>query len=596
MSTRTEKAAPTVSSMSVLERAGRDGAPSIQRMPLPSLRVRLPMRDGVRLDTCIWLPDGDAPAPAILLRTPYREHVMGWERLGVLRYVQAGYALVIQVVRGVGESEGRFSFNSPADRADGYDTVEWLAAQAWCDGAVGMDGSSYVGMTQLSAAAERPPHLRCIVPCVPSVDFFREIPYFGGAFSRVHSINWTNLLQIDSLAEQKGGFTAAMPILAQPEWLQRMTSRPLLSAADGVLSGDRLAHYREALAHPTFDAWWRERTLQAQDYAAIDLPALVVSGNFDLCIGSLTLWRQLEAHAGGAAQRQLLIGPWDHGQAYTGGAAQYGPYRFGDDGVIDMVALRLAFFDLHLRGRGAGPALQARVQLYLTGANRWLGFDRFPPKEVSTSSLYLRSAGRANSVRGDGVLSPEAPPADEAFDQFISDPVLPFVPAFASADAALLMDLREMERCHEVLVYSAAVLEQPLAIVGEPGLQLHLAADAPDCDVVVMLAEARADGQTIRLAMGALRLRYREGWDRELPLVPGTPVEVRIPLTYVAHSLAAGSRLRLLIGSSLFPLLDPNPNTGEPVATAIDMRVACETVFHDAARPSSLVLPVLLQP
>lgn len=138
---------------------------------------------------------------------------MGFRRLGVLRYVQAGYALVIQQVRGIGASEGHFSFNAPHEREDGFDTVQWIAAQAWCNGAVGMDGSSYVAMTQLAAAASRPPALRCAIPAAPSLDFFREAPYCGGIFSRLHTLNWTHLLQIDSLAEQRGGFMGLMPVL-----------------------------------------------------------------------------------------------------------------------------------------------------------------------------------------------------------------------------------------------------------------------------------------------------------------------------------------------------------------------------------------------
>lgn len=582
------------SSMAVLENAGRNGSPSIDMMPTPALRVFLPMRDGARLDTSVWLPIEPGPAPAILLRTPYRQKIMGWRRIGLLRYVEAGYALIIQVVRGIGESDGHFSFNSPYERTDGYDTVEWIGTQAWCDGAVGMDGSSYLGMTQLAAASTRPPHLRCIVPCVPSVDFFREIPYLGGIFSRIHSINWTNLLQIESLAEAKGGFIGPGPILSQSDWLQRMLSRPLLDAANGVLTGSRLQHFQDALAHPTFDAWWRERTLQQEDFAKVDLPCLVVSGNFDLCIGSLTLWRQLEECAGHPEHRQLLIGPWDHGQSYVGGGLQYGPYHFGQDAAIDMVELRLAFFDQHLRSNGSGPSLRSRVQLYLTGANRWLGFDSYPPKGVEEHKLFLRSEGSANSARGTGRLCTEPPNSLDLPDNFICDPTLPFAPALHAADPVQL-DMREFERCHDVLCYRGPVLEAPLSVLGECKLSLFLAADTPDCDVVAQLGECRADGQVIRLAFAALRLRYRRGFDEEVLLTPGEPVQLSLSMTYVAHQLPAGSRLSLFIGGTLFPLLDPNPNTGETIATATRMQTATETIFHDLARPSALMIPVLPQ-
>lgn len=581
------------SSLALLERAGSAIAPP-EPMPLPDARLRLPMRDGVRLDTSIWLPVGTAKAPAILLRTPYKESVMGFKRLGVLRYVEAGYALVIQQVRGIGASEGHFVFNAPVEPLDGYDTVEWIAAQPWCTGAVGMDGSSYVAMTQLTAAKARPPHLRCIVPAVPSVDFFAEVPYRGGVFTRLHSLNWSRLIQIESLQELTGGFMSTMPVLSQPGMLQRMLSRPLVDAATGSLHGDFLRHFREPLDHPTFDAWWRERTLGPADYAAMDLPALVVGGNFDLGIGALTLWRQLERNAPHPERRSLLIGPWDHGQCYAGGASSWGPYRFEGRATLDLPALRLAFFDHHLKGEGPGPALPGRVTIFVTGANEWRSFDRYPPAEVAPQRWFLHSRGGANSARGDGALSTLAPSGAEPPDRFIDDPELPFIAALAAArEIEDLVDLRERSRDHETLVYSTAPLPAPLTLVGEPAAEIWVAADAPDADLVLWLAEQRPDGRVVRLAHGQLRLRYHLGFDREALLVPDQPVCAKVPLTYIAHRLPAGSRLALLVAGSDFPVSDPNPHTGEPVATAVACRTAVQSVFHDRERPSSIELPVL---
>jgi putative CocE/NonD family hydrolase len=570
-------------------------------MPLPEHRLRLPMRDGVRLDTCIWLPTawshGAAPVPCILLRTPYKESVMGFKRLGVLRYVQAGYAVAIQLVRGIGDSEGPFSFNSPLDRSDGYDTVEWIAAQPWSTGAVGMDGSSYAAMTQLSAASTQPPHLRCIVPAVPSVDFFNEVPYSGGVFCRQHTLSWARLLQIDTLADFRSGFGATMPVLSQPELLARLLSRPAIDAADGELEGDFLAHYREVLRHPTLDDWFASRTLSAADYARIGIPALVVNGNFDLGIGANTLWRELERHSPGAERRRLLIGPWDHGQCYSGGQPSHGPYELGEHAVIDLVALRIAFFDQHLKGTGTGPDLGGRVQLFITGSNEWLHFEQFPPPGIESLELFLASSGHANSARGDGTLQRSPPPATQPADHFVDDPALPFVPALASArEARVLLDLRERERQHDTLVYDSGALAKPLTLLGEPQADLFVTADVPDADLMLWLAEHRPDGSTVKLASGLLRLRYREGFDRERLLEPGEPVRVGIPLTYVGHRVPAGSSLRLLLSGSNFPAADPNPHTGEPIATAVTMRPAVQTVFHDAQRPSRLILPTLPSP
>jgi putative CocE/NonD family hydrolase len=410
----------------------------------------------------------------------------------------------------------------------------------------------------------------------------------------LHSLNWTHLIQIDSLNELTGGFVGTMPVLSRPEILSRVLSRPAIEAASGRLMGDFLDHYRNALEHPVFDDWWRRHSLMPADSACIDLPTLVVSGNFDLGIGALTLWRRLEAYAPNPDQRLLLIGPWDHGQCYAGGGSAHGPYAFGDAAALDLAAVRLAFFDRHLKGQGPGPELGGRVRLFITGANEWRSFDCYPPRETSELALYLSSGGRANSARGDGRLVRQVPSGAQPVDTFVDDPSLSFVAALASArESAVLLDLRERERDHETLVYDTGVLPEALTLLGEPQAELFVAVDAPDADVMVWLAEHRADGCTVNLAAGQLRLRYRGGFDQERLLAPGECVRVTLPLTYIGHRVPAGSRLRLLVSGSNFPSADPNPHTGEPIATAVEMRCARQTVFHDEARPSKLTLPVL---
>ncbi|WP_134168832.1 CocE/NonD family hydrolase [Paraburkholderia caballeronis] len=582
-------------SLSLLNATGGGSAPRIERMPDPDLRLMLAMRDGVRLDTYIWRPKGDVPAPAILSRTPYREEVLGWARMRQLRYVEDGYIVVNQLIRGTGESEGEFSFNSPFERTDGYDTIEWLAAQPWCDGNVGMDGGSYVGMTQLAAAATRPPHLKCMIPHVPAADFFRELPYFGGGFTRLHTINWLNLISIKSLSELTGGFMATLPILSQPEWLRRLTMRPAIDAADDVLKGDKLQHYRDSLQHPTFDAWWQARTIGPDDYAAMNLPTLFVTGNFDPSIGTMTAWNGLAANAADRDDRQLLLGPWDHGQVYSGGGDRYGPHEIDPVASADPYPIRLAFFDRHLKNKGNGPGLGGKAKVYITGRNRYETFDAFPPTEVRRRPFFLASHGAANGEYGAGALVVDVANIAGQPDRMRADPNTPFVAPFTEA-MGRIASLDEHVRHVDTLVFKTEPLEAPLTLLGETDLVLHVAVDAPDSDVVAWLAEVRPDGSVVELAYHALRLRYREGFDRQVLLAPGEPVEVRLKLTLCCHELAVGHRLALLLRPDFFPFLDPNPNTGEPIATAVEMRTANIIVFHDPAYPSRLELPVLERP
>lgn len=580
------------SSVDILSLASAGKPPAIERMPRPTLAVTVAMRDGITLDTQIWLPfDRPGPFPAILLRTPYQEPLMGWLRLDPLRYRAAGYAVIFQVIRGIGASGGSFAFNNPLDRTDGYDSVEWIAAQPWCTGAVGMDGSSYGAMTQLSAAIAQPPHLRCIVPAVISADFFRHVPRFGGAFSRQHALGWTQFTATDSLADLTPGLWGNAAFLASPPAWRRLLSRPAADAAAGVLSEDRLQHYQDILAHETLDDWWRQRTLGPADFARVACPVLVVTGVFDGTMGSQHIWQMLERHAPAGVERRLLIGPWDHGEAYVGGSGRKGPYRY--DPGFDLAGVRIAFFDRHLKGEGPGPDLPGRASYHIMGSNLWIGAPAYPHPDVRPLPLWLVSDGLAN-LRGHGSLSEAPPPAGQLPDSFRADPSLPFVPVGANLDPSLVLDLRETERQEDVLVYTSAPLVAPLTLLGEFDAILHVSADTPDCDIVCQLAAVPPDGRTTLISDGLLRMRYHHGFDREVWLEPGVPVEARIAMRHLSHCLPPGHRLRLLIGASAFPLIDPNPNTGAPTGTAIAERIACQSIHHDTLRPSRIELPRLL--
>lgn len=579
--------------MEILKTASRGGGAFVERMPRPTLRVAVRMRDGVTLDTWIWLPlEDQGPFPTVLMRTPYEEHVMGWRRLGTLRYRDAGFAIVHQLIRGVGGSGGVFTSNNPFDRTDGYDTIEWIARQPWSNGCVGMDGSSYAGMTQLTAAVERPPALKCIAPAVPSVDFFNHTPRIGGAFSRQHSLGWPQFTSVQSLSELTPGLWGEAAFLANPDAWRRLLMRPACAAVEGVLEEDRRQHYLDVLGHAVFDDWWRARTLSDEDLAAIDIPVMLISGAFDGSMGTQYLWRQLEKHAPPNCERWLVIGPWDHGQAYVGGPG-VGPWRAPSDrDDLDPYPIKLAFFERHLKGTGCEAPLTGRVSLYLLGANRWIRAERYPLSDVETQILYLRSDGMAN-LRGHGALALAPPDADEPPDRFQSDPDLPFVAVGANLDPDLLFDLRERERQEDTLVYATAPLQKALTLVGEFEVELYVCADTPDCDVVCWLGAAAPGGAPKKLSQGLLRLRYRSGFDAERLLNPGEVVGVAIKMDYLAYEVPAGYELRLLISGSLFPLIDPNPNTGASIFSAVETRIATQTIFHDSARPSRVLLPVL---
>ena len=568
-------------------------------MPDPSIKEMVSMRDGARLATYVYLPKGGkGPFPTILIRTVYRNGIVNWGNSRPDVYGAAGYAMVWQTTRGIDESEGVYRFLAD-DRNDGYDTVEWIAKQPWSDGNVGMDHASYLGSTQLQAAAAKPPHLKAIVPHVAATDLFQEIPYNGGIFIRSHALNWNTLISVKNVGEMN----ALKMTTDNPVWMKHLTSRPLIDAADGFLKGDQLAEYKEYLRHPTRDEFWRQREYTAQDYAKMDLGVLLIAGNFDPTVGTLTAWRGLEANAPNPQNRHLLIGPWTHAESYSAttvsGWQKEGPrqstntpvtkngsYEFGDAAAMDMWALRIAFYDRYLKGKKApaSPALPNRVKVFVTGSNVWREFDTIPVPQRRDTKLFLSSKGRANSAAGDGSMSFKA--STGKADTVVSDPFNPVVDQWGGGGKT---DDRQ-----DVLVYTSDPMEKDLTVIGEPEARFNVAADTRDADLIVNLYEIYPDGKSVKLGYGGeLRLRYREGFDREVLLEPGKTYSVSIPLTYIGHTIKAGHRLRVQISGTSFPGMDPNPNTGEPIATAVKMQRSNISIFHEAKHPSFVVLPVV---
>ncbi len=543
----------------------------------PTLATMLPVREGVRLATYVRLPEGAGPHPIVLFRSIYRDSLLHWGAYHLTEYLAAGYGVVWQSTRGTGASEGRYRFMAD-ERADGYDTVEWIAAQPWCDGQVAMDGHSYLGMTQLAAAAARPPHLAAIMPQVPSARFFRESPYFGGIFMRYHLLNWHRAISVGSPAELGVGFMNAASALADPEWRARLTHRPVRDAADGLLAGDRLDQYRAFLDRPERDAEWASLELSPSDYAAIDVPMLLVSGNFDLNIGPMEVWRGMNANAADPSRLHLLIGPWTHGQTRGGAAASNGPYDFAGLGSIDMAATKIAFLDHYVRGAAPSAAFPKRIALFVTQRNEWIEPAEVPGADTLT--LNLSSDGERGSLSQVAAGGP---------DTIVSDPNNPIVVLMADA----VTDYADIATRADVLSYTTTPLEQAITLLGEPQLTLHVSVDTPDADVIVRLLDVFPDGRAFQLGYGAaLRLRYREGFYRQVSAVPTKVYALTLSLTYVAHEVAAGHSIRLMISGTEFPALDPNPNTGEPIATAVTMQPARLSVHHDPDAPSRMVLPL----
>jgi putative CocE/NonD family hydrolase len=562
------------------------------------------MRDGVTLYADVYRPEGAGRWPVILLRTPYNKAFprIAYLQLEPMRAASRGYAVIVQDTRGRFASEGEFyCFRHEVD--DGYDTVEWAAAQPWSDGNVGMYGASYMGATQWLAAIAKPPHLKCLVPMITASDYHEGWTYQGGAFELGFNLSWTlaNLI-LPNLAHFKLDPTELAHVRAE-----------LVRAVDGMCGPfehlpmknysliKRLAdYYYDWLAHPDDDGYWRQWNIESR-HREITVPALNVGGWYDIFLGG-TLRNYIGMRRDGptpaAKSQRLIVGPWLHGVLWPN---MNGDVDFGvlSQGVaIDLDGILLRWYDHWLKGLDTGMLTEPPVKLFVMGDNAWRDEADWPLARARATRYYLHSAGRANTLDGDGSLSTEAP-ASEPSDHFLYDPRHP-VPTrggalccWQAAVPAGAFDQREIERRADVLVYSTPPLTAPVEVTGPIVVTLWAASSAPDTDFTAKLVEVGPDGFARNLTDGIVRARYRRSRATAEPTEPGRAYEYTIDCFATSNVFRTGHRIRLEISSSNFPRFDRNPNTGKPFDSDAELRPAVQTILHDAAHPSCVTLPIV---
>jgi uncharacterized protein len=598
--------------------------------------VMVPMRDGVRLATDIYLPPDGAGArfPVILERTPYGKHEpsrsertharsMPLPRAEVARYfVEHGYAVVYQDCRGRHRSEGEFTkYLSEAN--DGYDTCDWITRQPWCNGLIGMKGLSYAAHTQMAAASLGAPGLRAMV--VDSGGFsnaYQSGVRQGGAYE-LKQAAWAVMFAAEqSRRPQQTAFELTPEDLER--WFKAMPWKrghsPLTPTPD----------YEEFLfdqwERGTFDDYWKQPGLYAEGhYDAIkNVAAIHLSSWYD--VYSRTA---LENHVGMQARggrSRLILGPWTHGNRWESfsGDVDFGAAARLEGAVANsFLELRLRWFDRWLKDRPVPAAHEPAVMLFVMGGGsgrrnadgrldhggRWREEAEWPIARTQPYQLHLHEGG---------VLAPYAPETLSASASYRFDPADPVITLGGSVmkrpPAILAGGYDQVEQpqffgCRvpgrplaqrpDVLVFRTEPLAEDLEVSGDIGVELWISSDAPDTDFTAKLIdeyppnEDYPAGYALNLTDGILRARYRHSWETPEMLEPGRACKIRIQLFPTSNLFRRGHRIRLDISSSNFPKFDVNPNTGEDEAKGTHLRVATNTVHFDARHPSSVNLPVV---
>jgi hypothetical protein len=550
----------------------------------------VPMRDGVELAADVYLPDGRGPFPALLHRVPYSREagrIVDFS-LDSRRALKAGYAVVVQDVRGRFASGGAFA-PFVDDGQDGADSIAWTAAQDWCDGRVGMAGGSYGGAVQWAAARTQPPALRAIAPFVATNDCYDGWIYRDGVFELGFNLHWALRNIAPPVAAQQGAARLERAIAANDHIDELYRRLPLLDQPD---LDDVAPFYADWLREPVPNGRWGSLRPGPE---GIDVPTLSIGGWYDIFqMGTLA------GHAAGsAAARRLVMGPWAH--SVFGGSFAERSFGIGaDTSVVDLTGMHLRWYDKWVKGDDNGAEHDAPVRLFVMGADYWRDEQDWPLPGTAFTEYFLHSGGKANSAAGDGTLSTQ-PPRDEPEDTYAYDPAEPvptvggttFLPGLHVAANAGPRDQGPVESRSDVLCFTSEPLDLPLEATGPVTALLTVSSSASDADFVVTLADVTPGGRSHNVTSGVARVRYRSSRLAPSLLDAGQSCELAVDLGGCAHVFRRGHRIRLQVTSGSFPRFERNPQTGGLPAEDSELRSAVHTVYHDARRASRLMLPVV---
>jgi putative CocE/NonD family hydrolase len=563
--------------------------------------IPITMRDGVVLRADVYRPDDSEKHPAIVVRTPYSK-ILGGDSdfLSAVRAAFAGYAFVIQDTRGRFASEGEF-MPGMSEGPDGYDTVEAVAAEPWCDGNVGMFGGSYLGRNQWQAALENPPHLKAIAPQITFSGPLSDTR-LSGVVELEQSISWFTGVAVDMLERHR---QQGKDISKAREMLDRARFNP--SEVYNYLPLKAVPHFQFEGLSEAFGARMTDDippTVKTEedlhwDYSKVKVPCFHAAGWYDIFTGSLFKnFLGMREYGGSELARQgqyVLCGPWSHGGtllAYVGGL-HFGPA--GNSLATFTMERHITFFNKYLRGIEGRP--MAPVRYFLMGRNRWRNADTWPLPQTNWQRFFLHSRGRANTAAGDGHLSQDAPGSEPA-DIYVYDPRFP-VPTVGGRilpSGSLVpgpFEQTPVEKRSDVLCYTTPELKEEIEVTGPLVLHLFAATSTKDTDFMAKLVDVYPDGSAYNVSEGCIRARFRKSILRPEPVSPGEVNEYIIDLAATSIVFGKGHRIRMDVTSSNFPRIDRNMNTGNPFGEDAEGVPAVQTIYHQTEYSSYIDLPVI---
>jgi uncharacterized protein len=547
--------------------------------------VRCRLSDGIELLSDHYYPPGDSPHPTLLMRQPYGRDIASTVTYAhPAWFASHGYNVVIQDVRGRGDSAGIF-YPFRHEARDGAETIAWLRTRPESNGRIGMYGFSYQGMTQLLAASQQPEGLAAIAPGMTAHDLYHGWFYHHGALRLASALTWgIQLLKADA---------RRLKLHPASDRLERAWAN-IADQTAFIPFGRHPAIFAPEL--PAYVCDWFEHAEPGDYWTSLDVscavnrisvPALHISGWYDTYVkGSIDCYLALSRQAATPLAREnqyLVAGPWTH----IPWGDRAGTVEFGSASLVDTDDLLVRWFNHWLKDSGKFRS-EPRIRHFVLGENRWREADAFPTN--NSQIFYLHSRGRANSRKGNGVLSVTGPDQDEPADIFIHDPEVPVVAPGGRAAASGMFDQSLLELGNNVLLYTTTALEHPVRVFGIPRVSLYCATSAAQTDLCAKLVRVRAERVADFISIGIARSSwlFRDNGYR------ADQIQLwQFELEPTSCLFAAGERIGLEISSSAFPLYDRNPGSGVPSAraTSWDWRRSTQMIFHSRTYPSALYLP-----
>ncbi|CAN5643172.1 CocE/NonD family hydrolase [soil metagenome] len=597
----------------------------LQEIAIVEQKVMMPMRDGVRLATDIYRPKTDKKVPIIFSKTPYNFN--GWgdgeqrqnSYQGALDAVKHGYAYVVQNERGKFFSEGDWDILGPPT-TDGYDAFSWMTKQPWSNGKIGTLGCSSTAEWQMAVAALDHPAHAAMVPMgfgagVGRVGPFMEQGnwYRGGAQQMLFTA-WLYGTQVDAFARPLFQKTATSEDLARvsrfydlaPEmpkvdWAQGLRYLPVQDIIKNA-NGQKGIYEKMIVRKPNDPEWYKGGLYH--DNMPFGVPSYWFASWYDVSTGpNLALFNHVRKNGVDAQVRDnqfLVIAPTLHCAYKRATENTIVGERSVGDARLDYDTMTYGWFDFWLKGENNDVIKNMpRVKYYTMGSNKWQTSDAWPPATSEMTTYYLSSAGRANSLYGDGKLTTKPLGKDEKPDAFAYDPAFP-VPSYGgnvcctgTAVQGGAFDQHQMETRQDILVYTTEPFASGVELTGSIETTLYVASDAKDTDFTVKLIDVYPDGKAYNLDETILRARYRDGFDKEVWMDKGKVYKLTLSPMATSNFFAPGHSIRVEISSSNFPRFDRNMNTGGDNYSESKGVIAHNQVFHSAQYPSLVRLPIV---